>query len=83
MDTARQWRITKLPPFWLPITVSNLSERAFQLGLRSKFVHDFNEYPAAVTIRCEGAEEACQKFEASLEATIEWTNAQPPDPSKA
>ena len=40
-EASTQWRLTKLPPFWLPITISNLSEQAFALGLRSKLVYDF------------------------------------------
>jgi hypothetical protein len=81
VSSSIEWRLTKLPPFWMPITVSNLSEQAYSLGLRSKFVFDFKQIPAAVDIRCDGPEAACKAFSAYLTALIEWTNTQPTDPT--
>jgi hypothetical protein len=36
-DHTVQWRLTKISPFWFPITFDNLSGQAYGLGLRSKF----------------------------------------------
>ena len=80
-ESNREWRLTKLPSFWLTITVGNLSERAYLLGLRSKFVFDYSEQPTAVDIRCDGPENACRAFDDFLAAIIEWTNTQPADPT--
>lgn len=79
-ETSTEWRLTNLPPFWLPITASNLSEQAFALGLRSKIVYDFKVVPTAIDILCVGSPKACESFNVYLKFLIDYTNTQPANP---
>ena len=40
-DHSIQYRVDNIIPFWLSIFLSNLSEQAYGLGLRSKLSCDF------------------------------------------
>jgi len=72
-----EYRVSKIRPFWLGIFLSNLSEKAYGLGLRSKFSCDFTEIPTAVDIRCDGSKEACDLFVEHLHCLINYINSQP------
>jgi hypothetical protein len=71
-----EYRVTKVTQFWLGIFLSNLSEQAYGLGLRSKFSCDFVE--EAVDIRCDGSKESCDAFVEHLQWLIKHINSQPP-----
>jgi hypothetical protein len=45
--------------FWLPIVLNALSEQAYVLSLRSKFICDFAT-PITVHVTCDGRETACE-----------------------
>lgn len=73
-----EYRVSKITPFWIAILLSNVSEEAYGLGLRSKLSCDFSEEPlVAVTVRCDGPKDACDRFVKHLEWLIEHINSQP------
>jgi hypothetical protein len=71
-------KITHISPFWLNILLSNLSQEAYGLGLKSKLTCDFHETPTAVNVRCDGAKNACATFQAHLDWLIDYIDSQPP-----
>jgi len=77
-DTTSQWRLVKIPPYWLSITVDNLSGQSYNLGLRSRFSFDFLETPTALEITCTGSKESCDCFGQALAFLINYINSQPP-----
>jgi hypothetical protein len=77
-DHSIEYRVTNINPFWTNILVGSLSQEAYGLGLRSKFVFDFSVTPTALDIRCDGPAVGCNAFKAHLEWIIGYINAQPP-----
>jgi hypothetical protein len=77
-DHSIQYRVSNITPFWLGIFLSNLSEQAYGLGLKSKLSCDFSGSLTAVDIRCDGAEAACNAFVAHLQWLNDHINSQPP-----
>jgi hypothetical protein len=71
-----EYKVSKVTLFWAPIVLSNLSEKAYGLGLRSKFSCDFAE--EWVDIRCDGPKEACDLFVVHLQWLINHINSNPP-----
>jgi hypothetical protein len=49
-DHSIEYRVTNINPFWTNILVGSLSQEAYGLGLRSKFVFDFSVTPTALDI---------------------------------
>src|SRR5215475_16120308 len=72
-----EYRVSRITQFWLGIFLSNLSQKAYGLGLRSKFSCDFTEIPTAVDLRCDGSKEACDLFVEHLHCLINHINSQP------
>jgi hypothetical protein len=77
-DHSIQYRVSNITPFWLGIFLSNLSEQAYGLGLKSKLSCDFSESLTAVDIRCDGTEAACEAFVTHLKWLNNHINSQPP-----
>jgi hypothetical protein len=77
-DHSIQYRVSNITPFWLGIFLSNLSEQAYGLGLKSKLSCDFSDSLTDVDIRCDGTEAACKTFVAHLEWLNNHINSQPP-----
>ena len=73
-----EYHVTKITQVWLGVFLSNISEKAYGLGLRSKLSLDFSELPTAVDIRCDGTKEACDLFVKHLQWLIGYINSQPP-----
>lgn len=71
-----EYKVSKVTLFWAPIFLSNLSEKAYGLGLRSKFSCEFTE--ESVDVRCDGSKESCDLFEEHLQWLIDHINSQPP-----
>lgn len=76
-DDSLEIKITRIGPFWLNILLSNLSQEAYGLGLKSKLTCDFSETPTAVNIRCDGPRDACATFRVHLKWLIDYINSQP------
>jgi hypothetical protein len=70
-----EYKVSKVTLFWAAIFLSNLSEKAYGLGLRSKFSCDFAG--ESVDIRCDGSKEACDLFVEHLQWLIDHINSQP------
>jgi hypothetical protein len=77
-DHSIQYTVSKIPQFWVPIFLSNLSEQAYGLGLRSKLSCDFSETLRTVDIRCDGPKAACDAFIEHLNWLLNHINSQPP-----
>jgi hypothetical protein len=75
-ESLLQSRVTNITRFWLSIFLSNLSEQAYGLGLKSKLSCDFSVTPAAVNIRCDGSKKGCEAFQAHLDWLIGHINSQ-------
>jgi hypothetical protein len=75
-EASKQFTITKIPPFWLNILASNISNMAYGLGLKSKISYDFKQRPVALNIRCDGTLVACNALEAHLDWLIDYVNSQ-------
>jgi Protein of unknown function (DUF2786) len=75
-EASLQSKVTNITRFWLPIFLSNLSEQAYGLGLKSKLSCDFSVVPTTVNIRCDGSKKGCDAFEAHLNWLIEHINSQ-------
>jgi hypothetical protein len=73
-----EYHVTKITQIWLGAFLSNVSEKAYGLGLRSKLSLDLSELPTAVDIRCDGPKEACDLFVKHLQWLIAYINSQPP-----
>jgi hypothetical protein len=77
-EASKQFAITKIPPFWLNILASNISNMAYGLGLKSKISYDFKQRPVALSIRCDGTLAACNALEAHIHWLIIYVNSRPP-----
>jgi hypothetical protein len=77
-DTLYEAKIVDIPSSWLNIALSNLSQEAYELGLKSKIVCDFDHTPTAIDIRCDGPKQACEAFSAHVKWVLNYINSQPP-----
>jgi hypothetical protein len=75
-ESSLQSKVTNITRFWLPIFLSNLSEQAYGLGLKSKLSCDFSVTPTTVNIRCDGSKKGCDAFQAHLNWLIRHINSQ-------
>jgi hypothetical protein len=60
--------------FWLPILLNTLSEQAYVLRLKSKFIWDFAT-PTTVQVKCDGREIACEAFKKHLNSLTEYIHS--------
>ena len=67
-------RITNVQNDWLTILMSNLSQEAYGLGLKSKIVCDYSERLTTVEVRCDGSADACKKFQGHVDWLIQYIN---------
>jgi hypothetical protein len=79
-ESSLQSKVTNITRFWLPIFLSNLSEQAYGLGLKSKLSCDFSVTPTTVNIRCDGSKKGCEAFQAHLNWLIGHINSQSKKP---
>ena len=79
-DSTLQWRLSRIPSFWLVIVIDNLSGQAYNLGLRNRVSCDFSENPTALDITCTGSKDACESFSQALAFLINYINSQPQKP---
>jgi hypothetical protein len=70
-EATFETQISGVSEFWLPILLNNLSDRAYTLRLRSKFICDF-AIPTTVHVICDGEETACNAFEKHLNLLMEY-----------
>jgi Protein of unknown function (DUF2786) len=75
-EASLQSKVTNITRFWLPIFLSNFSEQAYGLGLKSKLSCDFSAVPTTVNIRCDVSKRGCEAFEAHLNWLIAHINPQ-------
>jgi hypothetical protein len=77
-EASFQSKVTNISAFWLNIFLSNISQQAYGLGLKSKMVVDFRSTkPHAVEIRCDGPKEGCEAFQAHFKWLLDYINSQP------
>ena len=68
--------ISGVSEFWLPIVLNTLSEQAYVLGLKSKFICDFAT-PTTVRVKCDGRETACEAFQEHLDSLVKYIHSRP------
>lgn len=76
-EVSFEAEISGISEFWLPILINSLSERAYALGLRSKFTCDLAT-PATVHVRCDGRKAACETFNEHLSLLAEYIRSRQP-----
>jgi Protein of unknown function (DUF2786) len=60
--------------FWLPIVLNTMSEQAYVLRLKSKFICDFAT-PTTVHVKCDGRETACEAFKEHLNSLVGYIHS--------
>ena len=66
--------INGVSEFWLPIVLNTLSEQAYVLRLKSRFICDFAT-PTTVRVKCDGRETACEAFKEHLDSLVEYIHS--------
>jgi hypothetical protein len=70
-EVSFEVEISGVSEFWLPIVLNTLSEQAYVLGLKSKFICDFAT-PTTVRVKCDGRETACEAFKEHLDSLVRY-----------
>jgi Protein of unknown function (DUF2786) len=78
-EVSFEAEISGISEFWLPILINSLSERAYVLRLRSKFTCDLAT-PAAVHVKWDGGETACETFKEHLNLLVEYIQSRQREP---
>lgn len=73
-EASFEVEISGVSEFWLPIVINTLSEQAYVLKLKSKFICDF-ETPTTVHLICDGRETACEAFKEHLNALVGYIHS--------
>jgi hypothetical protein len=73
-EASFEVEISGISEFWLPIVLNTLSEQAYVLRLKSKFICDFAT-PTTVHITCDGRETACAAFKEHLNSLTEYIHS--------
>jgi hypothetical protein len=75
-EASFEGEVSGISEFWLPIVLNTLSEQAYVLKLKSKFICDF-AIPTTVHITCEGRATACAAFKEHLNSLTEYIHSRP------
>ena len=75
-EASFEVEISGVSEFWLPIVLNTLSEQAYVLRLKSKFICDFAT-PTTVHVKCDGKEKACEAFKEHLDSLTEYIHSRP------
>jgi hypothetical protein len=78
-EVSFKCEISGISEFWLPILLNSLSDRAYTLRLRSKFICDF-AIPTTVRVKCDGAAASCKAFEAHVSLLLEYIRSRQRQP---
>jgi hypothetical protein len=73
-QTTFKANVTLVHPDWILILVELLSKRAYQLDLKHQIGFDFSQTPTAVSVVCDGSQEACGAFERHMQRAINYIN---------
>ena len=73
-EASFEVEISGVSDFWLPIVLNTLSERAYLLSLKSKFICDFAT-PTTVHVKCDGRETACEAFKEHVDSLVEYLHS--------
>lgn len=73
-EVSLEVEIKGVSEFWLPIVLNTLSEQAYVLRLKSKFICDFAT-PTTVRVKCDGRETACEAFREHLDSLMEYIHS--------
>jgi hypothetical protein len=72
--TTYKSTITHVHPDWILILVGSLSQKAYELDLKSQITFDFSQPLTAVDVTCDGSKEACAGFEKHVHWAIGYIN---------
>jgi hypothetical protein len=73
-EASFEVEISGVSEFWLPIVLNTLSEQAYVLRLKSRFICDFAT-PTTVRVKCDGRETACEAFKEHLDSLVEYIHS--------
>jgi hypothetical protein len=73
-ETSFEVEISGVSEFWLPIVLNTLSEQAYILRLKSRFICDFAS-PTTVRVKCDGGETACEAFKEHLHSLVAYIHS--------
>jgi hypothetical protein len=73
-EASFEVEISGVSEFWLPIVLNILSEQAYVLELKSKFMCDFAT-PTMVRVKCDGRRTACEAFKEHLDSLVEYIHS--------
>src|SRR5579862_5973039 len=68
--------IAGVHPDWVLILIGHLSKTAYELDLKHQIEFDFSRALTGITILCGGPRPACIAFEAQVQWTITYINAE-------
>jgi hypothetical protein len=78
-EASFESEISGVSEFWLPILLNSLSDRAYTLRLKSKFISDF-AIPTTVQVTCDGTVESCEAFEKHMNLLLEYIRSRQGEP---
>jgi hypothetical protein len=73
-EVSLEVEINGVSEFWFPIVLNALSEQAYVLRLKSRFICDFAT-PTTLCVKCDGRETACKAFKEHLDSLVEYIHS--------
>jgi hypothetical protein len=73
-EASFEVEINGVSEFWFPIVLNTLSEQAYVLRLKSRFICDFAT-PTTLHVKCDGRETACKAFKEHLDSLVEYIHS--------
>jgi len=67
-------KITSVHPDWVLILTESLSNKAYDLNLKSKITFDFTQRLTTINVLCDGGDDACTAFGKHVEWAIDYAN---------
>jgi hypothetical protein len=73
-EVSFEVEINGVSEFWFPIVLNILSEQAYVLRLKSRFICDFAT-PTTLCIKCDGRDTACEAFKEHLDSLVKYIDS--------
>jgi hypothetical protein len=73
-EVSFEVEINGISEFWFPIVLNALSEQAYVLRLKSRFICEFAT-PITLHVKCDGRETDCAAFKEHLDSLVEYIHS--------
>jgi hypothetical protein len=73
-EASFEVEINGVSEFWFPIVLNTLSEQAYVLRLKSRFICDFAS-PTTLLVKCDGRKTACEAFKEHLDSLMKYIHS--------